>query len=541
MYKLNYVIGLIVCVVLPVMAQNTIDTLKSVQQDGVLLRQSVFEGPIDPEKYVVGPGDQLTLQVIGTLESSLTITISPEGIAQIPTVGQVNVVNKKLAEVERLIVNIAKPRYPNAELKVTLLKARLFYASVAGAVVRPGRYMVSAASRVSDLLEMAGGAKWDLTPPDTTQEGKVILPPFEIAPLRGLILARKNGDTVWVDLERFYRFGEVESNPFMLDGDRLYIPYWTDKTGTVRIAGAVYKQLLVRYLPNDKLRTIMNLSGGFLPDARGDVQLIRFNENGERIIREFSNEWVKSNDLGPDLKPNDFIFVQYKKDLTRRGSVQVEGEVYFPGVYAVDEKTVRLSDVLELTGGFTEKANVAEVTVIRRSLMAIPDPEYNRLFGMARIDMNWNENEYLKAKRRDLEPRVVVNVEKILRDGKGSIQDIILIDGDLIKVPKKNLSVKVLGQVVKPGLIPYKENEKFKYYIRQAGGYTFKARTSKIRIIKASSGQWLKPGATTIEAGDTIFIPEKPETDWWATTKDLLSVFSQIATIALVVYTINKG
>lgn len=538
MIRIGFICFVLWFSIFPVFSQ-TIDSIKTELNNKPIL-ESVFEGPINADLYVVGPGDLLTLQVIGTLESSLTITISPEGFAQIPTVGQVSVADKSLSEVSKEIIRIATPKYPNAELKVRLAKVRLFQTSVSGAVKKPGRYVMSPVSRVSDLLEEADGPDWGLANNDTTPDGTLIRQPLDKAPLRGLILIHRTGDTTTVDLEKFYRLGDIKGNPNVMDGDRLIVPYWNEKSAFVQVIGAVNKPVMVRFLPSDQLRSALDLAGGFLPDARGDVELIRFDDLGQLKVQVFSKEWVNSKDEGPNLLPNDFIIIQFKKDLIRRGVVRVEGEVIYPGEYAVDESTTRISDVLTASGGFTSRANLAEVVVARRSLMAIPDPEFNRLYGLARTDMTWTENEYLKAKRRDTEPRVVVDIHKLLQSERGSKQDIVLLDGDVIRVPKKFLSVKVLGQVVKPGLVPFEDGENFKFYIERAGGFTFNARTSKIRIIKTTSGQWLKPGATKIEAGDTIFIPEKQEADWWASSKDILSVMSQIATIALVIYTVNK-
>jgi hypothetical protein len=119
------------------------------------------------------------------------------------------------------------------------------------------------------------------------------------------------------------------------------------------------------------------------------------------------------------------------------------------------------------------------------------------------------------------------------KDKKHNIQ---LKHNDFIFIPDKSVTVNVSGQVKDPGLITYIPNKNYLYYIKQAGGFSWNARRSKIRIIRASTGEWLKPDEETVlEVGDMVFIPEKPDIDYWALFKDGMLVISQIATVALVI------
>ncbi len=527
------------------LAQNGSDTSHAkeiVEQNRYLKLQSAFEGPIDSQKYIVGPGDGLVLSVLGSIENSISIFVDPEGYAFIPTVGEVFVSGLTLADAASQIESLAKQKYSGGTISVRLSVPRLFRVTLSGSVNEAGRYVVSAMTRVSDLLEMAGGAKFSEEPKDTTPDGRPITQPPKAAPLRGMPLVHRTGDTTIVDLESFYQNGERSGNPYLQDGDILVVPYWSSRRGVIRISGALQQPLVVRFVPGDRLRTILRLSGGLAPTAKGTVELSSIDSStSKRSIREFDKVWMGSGDPGPQLQPDDQIFVPYETDQLPRGVVTVQGEVKFPGDYPVDEKTIRLSDVLHAVGGLTSLANTEEVQVIRRSLLSIPDPEFNRLYGLKKDEMSWSENEYMKAKRRDLEPRIVVDVTKL---GIGSVDaggNVVLLDGDIIRVPKKIVTIKVLGQVIKPGLIVYTVGKDFHYYIDQSGGFTSKARRSQVRIIKAQSGQWLKASSSTpVDVGDTIFIPESEDTDWWMTYKDFMLVLSEFATLAIAYYTIAK-
>ena len=114
-------------------------------------------------------------------------------------------------------------------------------------------------------------------------------------------------------------------------------------------------------------------------------------------------------------------------------------------------------------------------------------------------------------------------------------------DNDEINIPVQAKTIRVSGQVLSPGLINWEPGKDFQYYIEKSGGYSYNARKSKIRIIRAATGTWLKPDKKTIiNVGDTIFVPEKTERDYWVIYKDILLVFTQMITITVLINTVSK-
>ncbi|MCK4596533.1 SLBB domain-containing protein, partial [bacterium] len=96
-------------------------------------------------------------------------------------------------------------------------------------------------------------------------------------------------------------------------------------------------------------------------------------------------------------------------------------------------------------------------------------------------------------------------------------------------------------QVNDPGAVSYKPGRDLDYYIAQAGGYNWNARKNRVRVIRGSTGQWLKPSKVKrLEPGDTIFVPEKPERDYWGYFKDFMKVSAEIATVILVIQQVTK-
>ena len=114
------------------------------------------------------------------------------------------------------------------------------------------------------------------------------------------------------------------------------------------------------------------------------------------------------------------------------------------------------------------------------------------------------------------------------------------IDGDEVVIPLMSPMVFVAGHVKMPGLVKFVEGKDYAYYIEQAGGYAWNAHKKKQRLLKAETNRWIKldDDDAVIEVGDTIFVPEKKERDYWVLMKELLLVASQIATLIIVLRTI---
>ena len=98
------------------------------------------------------------------------------------------------------------------------------------------------------------------------------------------------------------------------------------------------------------------------------------------------------------------------------------------------------------------------------------------------------------------------------------------------------MTVNVTGQLIKPGLIAYKEGSTVSYYLDQAGGYTFRANKGDARLIRSRTGQRedLDLNAV-IEPGDVIWVPEHEWRDWWGLTKETATAVAQALTLIVLV------
>lgn len=509
-----------------------------------------LEGVIDPAAYLLGPGDKLEFGVWGSIELTFELYISPDGTVSIPGIGRIYVADISVADAEKLIIEESPKRYYGSKISLKLLEIRSMKTSISGVIEMPGMYELTSIDRLSTLIFFAGGfpepeaeeAVSGLLPGESPERRKAavselqLLDDVEKGPsMRRIQITRKSGEILNVDYLRYCNTGDLKYNPILRDGDQVHIPLKEMDVGVLHIFGAVKAPGEYEYLEGDRFHDIVEIVGGFRANALlSDVLIVRYDGDGTSEIRF---DLTDNNKQDPFLKDGDRIFVRQMSDYHEKYYIEIMGEVKYPGVYPVEDNLTMLTEIIEACGGFNETADISTASVARKRLAEIEDPEYRRLLQIPVSEMSDMEYEYFKLKSREEYPNVVVDFEKLFNEND-RLQDIVLRDRDVIEVPTLNTTVNIAGMVRDPGLVKFKPGENYSYYIENAGGFTWRADKSRMQLIKASGVRIELNRRTRIEIGDTIFIPEKEEINWWEYTKDMLLVVSQIATILVVIRTL---
>jgi len=400
--------------------------------------------------------------------------------------------------------------------------------SVVGSVVNPGIYYLLPGSRVSEAVQEANLVRDTLL---ADVEGILAN-----ASTRNIKLQR-DGDTIPVDLQKFYTTGNGTHNPYLEDGDVVIVPTIVEQ---VSIYGAINRPGDYELVESDKLSDIIELAMGLRDDAFLEkAEIVRFRENHiDTEILTVNLKKIIDNPKCDDnllLKNDDRIFIRSIPEFHERRDVTISGEVKFPGAYSIEEGKTYLSEILEKCGGPTDKADLKNAYLQRRRSVDVIDPEFERLKLMLVEDMTDLEYEYFKTKSRELRGKCAIDFVK-LWENKDETQDVLLMDRDYIYIPPQTLTVTVSGQVKNPGLITYIPGENYRYYIEKSGGYGWNADIRKSRLIRATTGEWLKPDEDTIvEVGDMIFVPEKPERDYWELTQEILRAAADMAAVIIVI------
>jgi len=482
---------------------------------------AVLEGPVHPDTYLLGPGDEIAVALWKEIDRREIVRITPEGLGLVHPVGPIPLGGRTLSEAIEQIRSTLGSYYRKEDISVSLVSLRHFIVHVVGDVHEPGPIEIQALRRASHAIELAGG----LT---------------ETASRRNIQLRHSDGSERRVDLVAYQRTGDLTMNPPLRDGDVLEIPSasnWTSVFGAVAHPGSY------EFVDNETLGELVKLLGGTLPDVdRRSVELQRFGERNPAFSQSIRLEFERALDPSPDngfpLKEGDRVFFRLLHEWHRDARVELRGEFLRPGVYVISEDSERVLDVVARAGGVTARAAPREAKLLRNAFETSGqgvDREVAFLVGKKTEQIAREDYEFLKSYYREDRNRLAIDLDALFLHSD-STQNLLLADGDVLIMPTRANVVRVSGLVVSPGLVPFDPAEGYGYYIENAGGYDRSADRGKVRVIKKRSGARLKPtGHVRIEPGDMIWVPPREERDWWQITREFLSTAAQVATIYLVI------
>ncbi len=498
-----------------------------IAQDRAKETAGLMEAEIDPEIYIVGPTDGIVVSIFVARPVEYELEISPEGKIVIPEVGVVNLRGKTLAQAETLIVSAVRRVYKTAEVAIALNHLRTFKVTMLGAVRKPLTVEASAADRVHEIVERAGGLSFD-------------------ASLRRIEILRDGSAPIPVDLYKFYTLGDKNANPTVLGGDRIMVPYAQERQ-SLQINGAVPRQDTLEFVPGDSLSTLFRFAGGFTPSSLLDsVEVVRFSSNSGGINRFFVDisSWrdhlFSGEALTGDfaLEAGDRVYVRSVPEWLRARRVVVMGEVYYPGEYAVSRSGERLTDLVRRAGGFTDQASLEEAVLYRKQDIDVIDKEFQRLQKVPPSEMNDEELRYYRARARENRGLMSVDFKNLYAKDEN---DIVLRENDSIYVPPIKNYINILGRVNSPGNVVYQPGMGYEGYIALAGGYGYRADEGQTLVIKPKGEQFLAENKNyTIEPGDNILVPEESDTKFIDVFTESLTIAAQIVTIVGVVITLVR-
>lgn len=256
------------------------------------------------------------------------------------------------------------------------------------------------------------------------------------------------------------------------------------------------------------------------------------------------------------LAPFDIVSIRSSEGYTIQRQVKLEGEVLYPGTYTINRKDERISDIIKRAGGLTsvaypdgaslkrpgaEKANPAGKNVIDNK-----EEDDKKLLNLKRVQQAGVRDTISAALEQKLiqSDLVGINMQEILAKPQG-IYDLILEDGDILRVPRILQTVKVTGEVLNPNGIVFKPGKSLKGYVNGAGGFTSNALKRNV-YVKYANGT--AEGATRflffksypkIKPGAEIMVPKRAEREP-ITTQGWIGISSALASVAAIVITLFR-
>ena len=520
-------------------AQMTMDSKKELLESKSDLKNLIqapasnvpsLEGPVDPTKYYVGPSDVLSVNIWISPPLNFSLTVTPEGTLIIPTVGEVRVTDFTLQEAKKRIIDEIKKKYITGSPSVTLISPRPITVTVTGAIRYPGKYSLNATDRVDKAIAMADKFQKDqsLEPIENIEDWQRKLNERKQS-RRDIHLTRRTGENYRADILLYYATQNDALNPFLREGDEIFVPRIDPKKNVFAVYGGVNVQGIFELVDGDSLLDAIELAYGFTARAQTDsIVLYRYNvHSGKQNLSYYNFNQIK-NGYSKNVKliAGDRIVVKEPPDVREDYRVFLEGEIQYPGIYPITKDSTSLLKVIEWAGGFTEYASLTSAQVYRGTISRY-ELDIEKLLSL-RGNITPEDSAYYLLESELRTKREVVNVDfKKLFVDKDSSEDVYLRNGDYISVPSIRRTIYVFGQVVNPGNIPFVPGMDYKYYIQKCSGYTENARSGDVMIIKRATRQWLSPKETKIEECDYVWVPKDPQRSF----AYYMNLFTQTASV----------
>ena len=379
-----------------------------------------------PQNYVLGPGDQVVIDIYGASQKSEQLTVSPDGDITVPGYGPIHVAGLTVAGAQSKIRGTLGSRYASSSLKLTVGQTRTMMVNVMGEVKAPGTYTLSAFATVFHALYMAGGIS-------------------DLGTLRNIKVFRGGKQVTVVDVYEYILNGRLAGNIRLQENDVIVVgPY----DCLVGIQGNVKRPMFYEMRPSETVAQVIKYAGGFTGDAyKKSVRLVR--KSGERYsvhnVEEFDMSSFKLTD--GDAITVDGMINRFEN------MVEVKGAVFRPGQFELGKTVTTVRSLIEAADGLTEDAFTSRGVMYRMK-----------------------EDRTLEA--------LSVDIAGIMA---GSVADIPLKNEDVLFVPTQTERVAerivtIQGEVLSPGTFQFAENETIEDLILRAGGLTDAASLSKVDV-----------------------------------------------------------
>ena len=463
--------------------------------------------------YQIAPGDRISVRLWGTFTLETVQAVDAQGNIFLPSLGPVRVQGVRNGELGALVQQRVQRVYRASVYSyATLEAAQPVKVYVTGFVRQPGLYSGLSSDAVLRYLDMAGGI-------DAERGSYLTVEVLRAGQLRARF-----------DLYRFLLEGRIE--PLQLqDGDTIFVPA---RQSSVRIDGEVTNAALF------ELRAAQVPASELLAMARPRPQATHLS-----IVRQ----------AGPERRSEYHPIGEARSVMVGNGDqVSITADrvpgtilVRFEGAHRGERTAVlpygaRLSDALALLKP-APQAQVEALQLYRRSIavrqkemlhQALDKLETQALTARSAT----NEEATLRTRESELIQKFTAQARQVEPKGRLVLPDLaaagqtLLEDGDTITVPEQAAQIAIQGEVLFPLTLQYTPRMRVADYIRQAGGYSQHADTSRVLLMQRNGAVVEARDDLVPEPGDELMVLAKVETKRVEVARGITQVLYQIAVMA---------
>jgi polysaccharide export outer membrane protein len=295
-----------------------------------------------PSDYIVGPGDQLNVQLFGSQNRNLRLQVGRDGRVGFPELGPISVGGRTFARVASDIEQRVSSQMIGVRASVGMGDTRSIRVFVMGEASRPGSYTVSGLATITSALYAANGVK-------------------PIGSLRDIQLKRQGAVIRRLDLYDLLLRGDTSDDAKLLPGDVIFIP---PVSAAVAVDGEVNRPAIYELHDETSVADMVTLAGGLTGEADSSrVALVRVDDQRSRVVLDVPLNGTDGRQT--ILRRGDSLRVLRLRPTLDRG-VSIEGHVFRPGLHAWREG-IRLTDIVPSVDELKPKADLGYL-LIRREL-----------------------------------------------------------------------------------------------------------------------------------------------------------------------------
>ncbi|RAJ33480.1 SLBB domain-containing protein [Pedobacter cryoconitis] len=385
-----------------------------------------------PKSYIIGPDDQLLIDLSGDNEANYKLQVSPDGTIRLQYVGLVSVGGLSIEQATAKIRAAMSGTYPSLKsgrtnVAINLGNIRSIKITLLGEVVKPGSYTLSSLSTVFNALNASGG-------------------PNENGSFRKIQVIRNNKIVSTIDVYNFLLKGIQTGNIRLQDQDVINIPVYQTR---VEMSGEVKRPALYEVLNTESLEDVISFAGGFSNKAyTAKIKVLQNTNKERRIIDVNANDFSKYNPLNGDKYVVETILDRFAN------RVEIAGAVFRPGQYELDNG-LTLKQLIQKADGLKEDA------FLNRGYISRLNTDNSLAL------LSFDVDKVLKSIDPDISLR---------REDKITISSIF----DL----REEYKVDIKGEVRKPGVFDYADGMTLESLIQMAGGFKEGATPNRIEIAR---------------------------------------------------------
>jgi protein involved in polysaccharide export with SLBB domain len=408
-----------------------------------------LDQPVDPDEYVIGPGDQFVL-VVKSSGAQYDLVVLPGGSVLLPNAGIVVAAGLTITKFREELRRVATTYYRGGEFYCELVVPRTFVVYVLGEVERPGPVSIAAPFRLDMIVTAAGGV---------TDRGS----------LREIEVRNPDGTNKTYDLLRLRRLGELAQNPMLHEGQSIFVPA---RGASAEIVGEVWRRTTFEILPGETVLDLVELAGGFTTSAnRANLVLERITEDNRVRIIPLAETAIDST----AIQDRDVVVVPDRRSFPGIDFVRVQGGGGRDGrIYLQEGETLEsfIPRFVRLRNDF----DLANASVERR-----------------RDD---GTVEFIK-----------VDLKRVV-EGE-TTEPLVLHSGDVINIPPLQDVVFVAGEVVNPGGQDFQRGLPAGRYIAMAGGPTESGSIDKLEIYDDHGNRRDADRDAAVYRGETVLVKRR--------------------------------